>query len=156
MGLGGDRSGCAFLCFACCMRRRIQGAVLTVDRLSGRIEHDPDRRRGRAELPGRQLGYCAAGLGDGQGYEIELREKESVVATLTYHRTEGEPYLHLGGKRTAIMVRENTIFDGEAVLGEVWIRGDDVEVELRSDDVAVAFIFALNAMYALLRGLFRP
>ena len=147
------------MCLAGDMRLRIQDGVVGLDGLSGRIEHDQAGRCGRADLAGYVLEYCVLGLEDGQGYKIEMRQNQHATSTLTYHRTEGEPFLELGGNRSAITVRENTVFNGGTVIGHVTIDGHLVEVELTSsgtDNLSLGLAVALNAVYEWRRGLFRP
>jgi len=141
------------------MRVLIQDGVVTIDGVSGRIDHDRGGRRGHADLAGTRFEYVAAGLEHSAGTRIELRANGYETTTLTHARGDSGAYVEIGGSLCAIRVRDNTVFDDEAVVGHVSVRGDVVDVQLAwtgRERVALAFLIALNGMYEWRRGLFRP
>jgi hypothetical protein len=137
---------------------RIQDSVVTLDDVVAPVRHDRQRGRGVVDLQGTRLEYDAAGLEHCAGYRIVVRENGHEPTTLTYPRGEGAAYLEIAGKPCSLTVRQNTVFDREAVVGHVVVRGEVIDVELATEDATagLAFIIALNAMYEWRRGLFRP
>ena len=141
------------------MRLLIQDAVVTIDGVSGRIDHDRAGRRGHVELAGTRFEYVAAGLEHSAGTRLEVRSNGYDTTAVTHARGECGAYVEIGHRLCAIRVRDNTVFDDEAVVGHVSIRGDVVDVQLAwagPERIALAFLIALNGMYEWRRGPFRP